>query len=620
MDNRFTFKDFVFSVLIVLVIGAVCWMSWQFGYQEKRLGDLRQQIQQLDDTQKQQLTVLAQIQNALRKGVSVNTAATSAAVDGHIRRTDPDGTIYVYYPQAPKPPRDPTDASDYSTGDWLVENLGDEPKVLTPFNVKDEVGQLAQAPVLESLLTRDPVSFEWEPWLAESYEIKPGGLQIIFKLRNGIKFSDGTPITVDDVLFSFNTIRNPDVDCAPLRTYYQSVKELKKIDDRTVEFDFSEPYFQAIDIAGGLTIIPEHVYKFAKGEDFNKRGDLLVGSGPYRLQSWDRGQQLVMVRNENYWGDRPTFDRVVLKFITNEQAALQSFQNGQLDILHPDPDQWVKFTADADFMKGITAYKYLRPDAGYTFIGYNQARPQFADKETRRALGMLLDHQAMIHTFLKDMAVEVTSPFSPITPQNDPSIKAWPYDPDAAKALLAKAGWTPGSDGVLTRNGTKFQFDLMMGTGSPLVERMVSYIKEQWESAGISVRITPFEFATLSTRLDDRNFDAVFMGWSGDIEGDPYQIWDSASIADKGSNFINFKNKESDELIEKGRRTLDTDARMKIWHQWQALIHEECPYTFLFTSYSRVFIDGRFKNTEPYKTGIVEYDWYVPAAKQKYHN
>lgn len=624
MDNRFTLKDFIFLVLFALVLGAIGWSSYQFGYQEQRLNGVREQVQRLSDEQKEQTATLREIREALRGGVRVSTSQAgnadtqASAAGGRVRRKNPDGSLYVYYPQAPNPPRNPQLKSDYASGDWLVINLGNEPKVITPFIEKDAYGQTVQNFVLESLVTRNPETMELEPKLAESYTISADGLKLTFRLRPEAIFSDGKPVTADDVLFSFNTIRNPDVDCAPLRSYFGHISQVAKIDDRCVEFVFDEPYFAALEIAGGMSIIPEHVYKFQKGEDYNRRGTLLVGTGPFVVGSWDRGQKIVLERNDKYWTVKPGLDKLLLKFIKNPQAAFQDFQNVQLDSHAPDPDQWVKFSTDNEFLKRAAVYKYLRPDAGYSLLGYNLTRPMFKDKQTRQALTMLIDRTAIIHTFLKDLAVPIVGPFSTISPQNNPQIKPLPYDVEGAQAKLAAAGWKPGVDGVLVRDGVRFEFELMMGTGSPLLERLANYVKAQLERAGIQMKIAPYEFSVLGQHLDDRKFAAVFLSWTGSLEEDPFQIWHSSSIADKGSNFIGFRNPESDKLIEAARRTLVEKKRMELWHQWQALIYEEQPYTFMFTSMSRVFINNRFRNSEPFSTGLDYTYWYVPAAAQKY--
>jgi peptide/nickel transport system substrate-binding protein len=635
MESRFTLKDFVFLVLFVVVLGAVVWSIWQSGYQESRLNDLKKEMVQLGDGQKQQIEVLSDIRSTLKSGVRVNgtgssgsmgapgTSATTENADqsGRIRRTNPDGSIYVYYPTAPNSSgRDPTTQPGYVTGDWLVQDISTEPKVIAPFIVKDYPGEQVQQPVLESLVGVNAETFEIEPVLAESYWVSADGLTLRFKLRTNINFSDGTPVTVEDVLFSYNTLMNPDVDSAASRSGFEKVKACKKIDDRTVEFDMKEPFFQSLPVVGGLSIIPEHVYKFKTGDDYNNRGALLVGSGAYKVDRWDRGQQIVLVRNDRYWGKRATFDRLVYKFIENEQAGFQAFEDGQIDRFEPTGDQYAKFSDDPEFLQKFKAYKYLRVNSGYGFIGWNLKRPMFKDKETRRALTMLLDRQAMIDTLLKKMGAMEAGPFNPLSPQHDPSVQPLPYDPEGAKRLLAQAGWKPGTDGVLTRDGVRFEFSLSMGAGAPILERIANYIKNQFATAGIRMNVTPWEFSVLQTRMDDRNFDALTMAWmrSSLPEDDPYQIWDSASIKDKGSNEISWDNKESDELLEAARTTIDPAKRMELWHKWEKLIVDEQPYTFLWARYDRMFVNGRFENTEPYKLDVVPYDWFVPAAMQKY--
>jgi peptide/nickel transport system substrate-binding protein len=631
MDSRFTFKDFVFAVLFVVVIGAVIWASYQYSYQEARLNDVKLQLQRMEDREKQQFGALAEIRNALTNGVRVSDGGSSTRkgpgespeTAGRIRRKNPDGSQYVYYPDIPQSPRHPELKPDYATGDWLVQNIGMEPEKIAPFITNDFGSMIVQGPVLEGLVGRNPETLEFEPTLADSYEISADGLKFKFHLRPKVCFSDGSPITADDVLFSYNTVTNKEVDAAPLRAYYDKVKGCRKIDDQTVEFEMSEPYFLAMEFIGGLSIIPEHVYKFAKGEDFNRMGGTLVGSGPYVLQNWDRGKRITMARNEKYWGDRPTYDKIIYLFIGNPQAQLQSFQNGDLDYMGqpiaPDPEQYIKMTADPEFMKKSIAYKYSTPSELYICLGYNCDRPLFKDKQTRQALTMLIDRKAIISNMLHGFGSEMTGPFTKQSKQNDPTIALIPYDVEGAKKKLAEAGWKAGADGVLARDGVKFEFNLSLRTNVPIRERIATYIQQQFQQAGIRVRLTPYESSVLLENLNKREFDAVLAGWGGGgIESDPKQIWSSENIENRGSNHVAFRNKEADALIEQARKTLDVPKRMELWHQFERIVYDEQPYTWLYAEQDCAFINGRFRNTEPYPGGLAELDWYVPAALQKY--
>ena len=506
--------------------------------------------------------------------------------------------------QASKNRTRPRGLPDYATGDWLIDNLGSEPSIITPFLEKDAYGGDVQGPILESLLTRDLDTFEWQPWLAESYEQKADGVTFVFVLRKEARFSDGTPVTADDVVFSYNTMMDPGIDDDRDKAYGSRIESCKKIDDRTIEFKFKEPYFKALETAGTISIIPKHVYEYKTADEYNKRTDLLIGSGPYLFDKsqWIRGQRITLVRNDKYWGEKGTFDRQVLLFLQNPEAAFQAFENGNLDEFTPQPDQYAKYSKDPEFTKKYYTYGFDLPTGGYRYIGWNLRKPMFSDKETRQALMMLIDRQGIVDTIEHGLAQVIAGPFSPLTPQHDPSIKPLPFDPRAAKMKLKEAGWELNSDGVLERNGVQFKFDLTIPADSPVYTEICEIIKNQFARVGIIMRITPFEFSVLVDRLDKRDFDAAMLGWTGDIEGDPYQIWDSDSIKDKGSNFIGFSNPEADKLIEAGRREMDESKRMVIWHKLEAIIHDQQPYTFMMAGKSLAFINRRFKNTEPYKT------------------
>jgi peptide/nickel transport system substrate-binding protein len=334
---------------------------------------------------------------------------------------------------------------------------------------------------------------------------------------------------------------------------------------------------------------------------------------------WVRGQKIVLTRNDRYWGPRPPFDRLQYVFIQNPTAAFQTFQNGDIDEFSPDPEQYNKYSQDAAFTSKYTVFKYDIPNSGYGYIGWNEKKPMFADAKTRTALTMLTDRQNMIDTILYKLAHPITGPFSYMTRQNDASIKPIPFDPRVARQLLAEAGWKLNDQNVLVRNGVEFRFELMIPSDLPTYQKVCEVIKNQFAKAGIIVTITPFEFSVMVDRLDNRNFDAAMLGWTGSVEEDPYQIWHSDSIKNKGSNFISWSNPAADKLIETGRRELDEGKRMEIWHKLHKIIADDQPYTFLWISSAREFIHPRIKNTAPYKLGLNLFDWYVPKGQQKYN-
>ena len=550
MNNRLGIKDIFFAVLLFAVIVVGVMALGQFNYLNRQIINLGQQLQSVNQQQLQQTTDLQEIINkgfrvtgsGTNNGSGSGPTATTAPVEPNIRETLPDGSQYVDYPNLPVFQNDPTKQPDYAPGDWQVDNLGNEPENVVPFVTRDYGAEVVQGWVLESLVTMDPYTLQYDPWLAESYRISADGLTITFKLRKGICFSDGSPITAQDVVFSYNTIMNPDVDAAPDRSFFSNIQSCTAVGKDTVIFKFRQPYFLSLAIAGGMQIIPENVYHFTSGNQFNSRGTLLAGSGPYVLKEWVPGQEMVFARNTHYWGPSPTyyptFDRIVYRFILNPQAEMQSYLNGEIDFVAPEGEQWFKYTSDPDFVKNNSCYEYYRIDFGFVYIGWNLTKPMFQDVETRTALAMLIDREGIIKTYMYGMAKQVTGPFNPLSPQNDPNIKPIPYDPVEAQKLLAQAGWHMGPEGILQRNGQDFKFQLQIPSEDQVTADIVSYMKQQFASAGVDMEIDPMEFSVLEQNMDERKFDAVLSGVSGTIEGDPDQEFDSASIANQGSNFV----------------------------------------------------------------------------------
>jgi peptide/nickel transport system substrate-binding protein len=620
MENRFSIKDFFYFTLLIMALVLLGFILSAINYQTSETASLRQQLK---STSRQEIAAIEHIgaiaADARTAGQDTGAASVKSSSMANIRETLPNGDRYVCYPKVPIFPGSPYHLPGYAPGDWLVQNLGEEPHSLIPYVPRSAAAADVQSLVLESLLARNPVNLHWDPWLARSYRVSKNGLKITFTLRHQARFSDGTPVLAKDVVFSFNTMMNPQVNDPQNWPYYSDVKSCRAVGNYIVIFTFKHPYFKTLENVGSFAIIPEHIYKFKSAKEYNGRSRLLVGSGPYMLKNWTPGQRMVLVKNPDYWGPPVTFQRIVYRFIQNPQAALATYLKGGIDSDGVEPSQWLKYTARPGFTKKNHCYQYLTSSSGFIYLGWNLKNPLFKDRLTRTALAMLIDRNAIIKTFMHSMALPVNGPFNPLSPQNDPNIKAIPYDPAKARTLLAKAGWHTGPNGTLERKGRNFKFSLLIPSQWPLGQKICVYMQHQFATAGINCQISPVQDTILLRRIDKRQFAAVIAGWTGGIEMDPYQIFDSKSYAHEGSNAGDFDNAEADKLISEGRREMNTAKRMKIWHQLQAIIYRQQPYLFLFTPDSLVFIQERFRNTKPVgKFGLNSGDWFVPLALQKY--
>lgn len=506
-------------------------------------------------------------------------------------------------------------------GDWLLVELPAEMPHLNPFTSTDGYASRIMEHIFENLLEPNPETLEMEPAVAERWEESGDHLTYTFYLNKNVTFSDGHPLTAHDVKFSFETMMDPKVDAAHIRGYFEGVTSCDVLDDFTVRFTCSKPYWLHLVYLGELEIVPKHLYE---GADINSHplARKPVGSGPYVLESWDTGRQLVLARNPNYWRkDTPAagyIDKWVYKVITDPNAALQVLLAGDLDLMSLRPAQWVSRAAQPDFEDRFQKKSWYSPF--YNYIGWNARLPQFADKRVRQALTMLCDRETMRETVWEGLAQTVSAGFFPGSAAANPNIQPWPFDPIKAAALLDEAGWkdTDG-DGLRDKDGVPFRFQILMTNQSPEGEQIVTYFKEELARQGIEMNLLALEWATLIERVHARNFEACMLGWSMPPYPDEYQLWHS-SQTEEGSNYVNFKNAEADEIILKARQTFDTDERNALFHRFHEIMHEEQPYTFLFSPSALVAIDKRVHNTivYPLLRNRPRLEWFVPTELQRY--
>lgn len=505
-------------------------------------------------------------------------------------------------------------------GDWIVGSFGAEMPDINPITSTDAYAARIVRQVFDSLLERDPVTLEFQPGVAESWEESEDHLEYTFHLREGVVFSDGQPLTAEDVKFTFDKIQDPNIDALHKQNYYQNVERCDVLDPRTVRFTCTKPYFLHLLYLGyELDIMPAHYYG---GEDFNAHDRAPLGSGPYKLVEWDTGNRLVLERNEKYWGGaigkHAYLDKKLYKIITDDNAAFQELLRGGIDVKGLRAEDWVRRANTNEFNARFNKFTYF--GLFYSYIGWNTRRPLFEDKRVRRALTMLLDREDVKDTIYRGLARIVTGNFVPGTYAHNPNIKAWPFDPEGAKALLAEAGWADSnSDGILDKDGQDFRFEILLTNASVDGERICTLFQEELRRAGIEMRIRQLEWASMLEKVDTRTFDAVVMGWSVDPDADPYQLWHSSQV-EKGSNYVGFTTPEMDEIIETGRVTFDQAKRQKLYRRFHEIMHEEQPYTFLFSPQALVAYDKRFRGVEitPLERYKPNLKVFVPADLQKY--
>lgn len=527
-----------------------------------------------------------------------------------------EATAYDAEPVDGVAPWNAVDPSERADGDWIIINLPAEMSSLNPYTTSDAYASMIQNAVFDSLLTLDNETLDFKPELATDWEVSDDHLTYRFTLRTDAVFHDGVPVTVEDVKFSFDTAKDPTVDAPHLRNYLQDIESVEIIDETTVEFRVRQPYFRHLLVIGSIDIIPAHIY----GEgDFNQHPNNRrpIGSGPYKFESWSTGQQVELVRNEDYWGEKPALKRRVYRIITNPDAALQVLQQGNLDYMGLTAEQWVRRASTPRFKENFHRLEYFA--ASYSYIGWNMRRPLFEDRRVRQALTMLLDREIIRDEIYHGLAEIVTGNFFIDEPEYNHAIEPWPYDPEAARALLAEAGWTDSTgNGRLDKDGVEFAFELMITNDNPAAEQIATLFQEDLQRVGIRMRIRQLEWQAFLQDVKSHNYDASILGWSLAPYPDPYQIWHSSQAVVNGSNAVGFINEEADAIIEAARLEFDRDKRVEMYHRFHEILHEEQPYTFLFCRKALVAVDNRFQGIQLYPYGLDLTEWWVPAGMHRY--
>lgn len=499
----------------------------------------------------------------------------------------------------------------------LVWHLGAEPDTLNPITATDAYASRIDGFLYDTLIERDNQTLEWGPKMAERWEISPDRLQLTFRLRDGIRWHDGRPLTIEDILYSYERIMDPQVDAPHLRVYYQEIKKVEKIDRRTVRFTYRRPYFMAVEFCGTIPIVPRHL--FENGENFNRHSQnrAPVGMGPYRFVRWETGKKIVLERNEDYWGKAvgppavkvPEIKRISFEVVAEDTVALQILKKGELDFAGLRPIQWVRQTGSEKFNRRFAKHEFYTP--GYSFIGWNVRRPWFSDQRVRKAMTMLTNRGEILKKLNFGLGRLVSGPFYIESKDYSLAVESLPYDPEGAKRLLEEAGWVDhDGDGIRDRRGVPFRFEFLIASGRRFAERLASILKEDLKRVGIEMEIRRLEWALFVKNLDDRQFDAVTLGWVFGFEQDPYQVWHS-SQAERGSNFVGFKEPEADRLILEGREEFDRGRRAALYQRLHEIIDREQPYTFLYSSPSLVALHRRFENVRVYPIGMDPMEWRV---------
>ncbi|PKL91490.1 MAG: peptide-binding protein [Candidatus Goldiibacteriota bacterium HGW-Goldbacteria-1] len=506
-----------------------------------------------------------------------------------------------------------TDAPAY--GDMLIDTSTGEPAILNPVLASDSASAAINDLVFNGLVKFDK-SLNLVGDLADKWKIKDGGLTIIFHLKNNVKWHDGVSFTAKDVKFTYDAYMAPDTKTS-YRSLFEPVKSVRIIDDFTLEVLYKKPFAPALQY-WGTGILPAHLFA---GIDINTASfnRTPVGTGPYIFKNWKTGRSLELISNKTHFDGSPYITNYMLRIIPDQSVQFMNLQSGDADMM--------ELSSDLYFTKANTEYfnknfnKFVVPAFLYTYIGYNQENPIFASVKTRQALSYAINTAEIIKNVRRGMARPISGPFIPGSYAYDESVKPYEYNPEKAAQLLKEDGWVKGDDGFLTRQGIPFEFTLATNQGNKEREEIAAIAQQEFSKLGIKVHVRVLAWNIFITDfINKKKFDAVVMGWSLTRDPDCYDIWHSSKTNEGEFNFVGYKNRQVDRLLEDGRSTYDTEKRKVIYRKIHSLIAKDAPYTFIYSPYTLPVIHKRIHGIKPEAAGI-GYNftkWYVPSELQKY--
>lgn len=540
--------------------------------------------------------------------------------------------------------------------DWRKENtliyhdIG-EPDEMHPTNSNSASASEIFLYTQQSLIGIDYQSLQPKAGLCiEMPYISKNGLEYTFEIKDGITWDDGSKLSVEDVLFTFKAAKCPLTNNPQAKPGLENLKEIviDKTNPRKLTFVMKRLYIHNLTLPGAILMqrkffdpknilsrftlsqFDDPAFKANKSKPLNdwaaefnspKYGrDLknLVGLGPYRIERWDAGQSLTLIRKKNHWtkgskdpNETSYPDRIIFKINKDANSQMLEFKSQAMDAsTYLSTVVLLDLRKDKSFNKNYNSR--FTDSYNYVYVAMN-TKPDgithkkiFTDKRVRRAMAYLVPADLINKIVNKNQYKRIVGPVSSLKPEYNTSLPLIPFDIAMARKLLDEAGWvdTDGDfirDKVIDGEKVQLSFNLNYMTSRIFWKDIAQIVSEAMYKAGIRANINALDFAVHYENARNHDFDMMLAAWAGSSAPEDFtQIWHTTSWSSKGSNFPGFGNNYTDALIDSIKYTIDDAKRFPMVKKLQAIIYDEQPYVFLFTETRRNVIHKRFGNQEMY--------------------
>ena len=498
-------------------------------------------------------------------------------------------------------------------GGTVVMAFGAEPDVLNPLiHTSAQAGQVIVL-LLDGLVEMEE-DFLYHPRIAERLTFSPDSLMITVHL-NPWCWSDGTRLTADDVVRSFELFVDPLVASPRAGGRLANVLGVSAIDEQTVRYDFRERRADQVATLGHALLPAAAVLELdpaaVRAWPLN---DAPAANGMFELESWERGRHLILRRNESYPGIKPLLERILIRFIPDETARLVELETGGVDVVDNVPPHRAARLAEQEGIEVAASAGRLMG-----MVYWNHELDLFADRRVRKALSLAANRSAFVDGLLSGYGTPAGGPLPPVLWAHDASIAPDPFDPDAARRLLEEAGWTDNDgDGIRDRNGKRFSFTLVTRKGDPVRENGVVILSENYRAVGVEVKTRVLEFSTVIDHVRQGDFEAYLGVFSARLAVDPSGLLGSDSF-DRW-NYGHYANAYADSLMNLALSLTDRDAARPVWAEFQRHCAEDQPMAFLYYPHDIVAHSSRLEAVRPHVLSPYQTirEWWIPAELRRY--
>jgi peptide/nickel transport system substrate-binding protein len=473
-------------------------------------------------------------------------------------------------------------------GGHLVEANISDISTLNSVLSSDTASNQVISLLFEGLVVSKP-NGDLVPGLAQAMpQVSSDGLTYTFKLIPNLKWSDGQPLTSDDVLFTFNLMFAPDYKDvnSPRRSDLElNMESITAPDPQTIVFKTKHVWAPFMALHAVREIMPKHLLGTLSGKDINTadfNGGPGAASGAFKFVRWDKGQQVVLARNENYHRGQTYLDQYVIKVVPDQVTLTNQLKTGEVDFGFVDPSLWDGL-ATVDNIVRLTPFGVPT----FTFYAYNldpakNGGKMFADKAVRQALLYALDRQAMADRVYFKQAIVADSVEPPVSWAHSSAKPNYTFDKSKAESMLDAAGWTKGSDGIRAKGGVKLQFEMITNQGNNQRQELLQIMQQSWSDIGVSATPRLIQFPQLVTQItNERTFDVFLVGFNFTQDPDESQLFASTASNPGGFNGFLFKDPQVDTVLTQAASTLDQSKRKQLYAQFADLMADQVPAPIL---------------------------------------